>query len=108
METKVDGEVQSKDLAFATSIPSRAAHFSFRISKLFLFQNFKALSLSEFQSSFCSKRVRGGGGGSGDHNAQEFLEEVCLDCRVRSHHIFLDGCGCAQVERGDNCWLEGG
>ncbi|CAK9206121.1 unnamed protein product [Sphagnum troendelagicum] len=45
---------------------------------------------------------------SGDHNAQEFLEEVCLDCRVRSHHIFLDGCGCAQVERGDNCWLEGG
>ncbi|CAM6063655.1 unnamed protein product [Sphagnum tenellum] len=48
------------------------------------------------------------GGGSGDHNAQEFLEEVCLDCRVRSHHIFLDGCGCAQVERGDNCWLEGG
>jgi hypothetical protein len=32
--------------------------------------------LLEFQSSFCSKRVRGGGGGSGDHNAQEFLEEV--------------------------------
>ncbi len=34
------------------------------------------ISLSEFQSSFCSKRVRGGGGGSGDHTAQEFLEEV--------------------------------
>jgi hypothetical protein len=34
------------------------------------------ISLSEFQSSFCSKRVCGGGGGSGDHNAQEFLEEV--------------------------------
>ncbi len=35
------------------------------------------ISLSEFQSFFCSKRVRGGtGGGSGDHNAQEFLEEV--------------------------------
>ncbi|KAH8955865.1 hypothetical protein BDL97_07G008400 [Sphagnum fallax] len=49
METKADGEVQSKDLAFATSIPSRAAHFSFRISKLFLFQNFKALfAVKEF------------------------------------------------------------
>jgi len=34
------------------------------------------ISLSEFQSSFCSKRVRGGGGGSGNHNAQEFMEEV--------------------------------
>ncbi len=32
------------------------------------------ISLSEFQSSFC--RVCGGGGGSRDHNAQEFLEEV--------------------------------
>jgi len=34
------------------------------------------ISLLEFQSSFCSKRVHGCGGGSGDHNAQEFLEEV--------------------------------
>jgi len=34
------------------------------------------ISLSKFQSSFCSKRVHGGGGGSGDHNAQGFLEEV--------------------------------
>jgi hypothetical protein len=34
------------------------------------------ISLSEFQSSFCSNKVRGGGGGTRDHNAQEFLEEV--------------------------------
>ncbi len=47
------------------------------------------ISLSEFQSSFCSKRVHGGGRGSGDHNAQEFLEEVQQQFSCSANVFFL-------------------
>jgi len=47
------------------------------------------ISLSEFQSSFCNKKVRGGGGGSGDHNAQEFLEEVQQQFSYSANVFFL-------------------
>ncbi len=44
------------------------------------------ISLSKFQSSFCSKRVRGGGGCTGDHNAQEYLEEVQQQLKKKQQH----------------------
>jgi hypothetical protein len=50
-----------------------------------LSHNCRRISLSKFQSSFCNKRVCGGGGGSGDHNAQEFLEEVQQLFRKKQH-----------------------